>query len=136
MLVAIANSTATSNGVESPAQAVVRRLFSAFNRHDLDAIAHLYAGDAVLDSTDFCAKRLGPEAVRRTYSELFRLFPDITDRVVASVASEDRVAVQFVSHSQGFMPTQEIRLATFFTIRNGLILTDETYFDAQGRPCT
>jgi steroid delta-isomerase-like uncharacterized protein len=129
-------SPATPHSRGLPAQEVVRRLFSAFNRHDLEALVQLYAGDAVLDSTDFCRKRLGPEGVRRTYLELFRSFPDVSDQVVATVASGDRVAVQFISHSQGFAPTQEIRLATFFTIREGLILSDETYFDAQGRPCT
>jgi ketosteroid isomerase-like protein len=119
---------------ESP-PAVAMRLFAAFNRHDLEAMARLYDEQSELRSPDFCAPRRGPEGVRKTYSELFRAFPDITDEIVVTVASGHRVALQFVARSNGLKPRHELKLATFLTVRRGLILRDETYFDTQGQPC-
>ena len=127
---------ASAKGIRTPVQETIHRLFAAFNRHDLDAMARLYASDAILESPDFCSPRRGPEGVRKTYADLFRTFPDIIDQVTGSVVNGERVAVQFVAHSQGFDPTHEIRLATFFIVRNGLIVRDETYFDAHGQPCS
>jgi ketosteroid isomerase-like protein len=120
---------------ESPS-AVALRLFAAFNRHDLEAIARLYDEHSELWSPDFCAPRRGQEGVRKTYTELFGALPDITDEVVTMSASGHRVAVQFVSHSKGLGSRHELELATFLTVRRGLILRDETYLDTQGRPCT
>jgi hypothetical protein len=125
----------SAGGVCAP-EDIIQRLFTAFNRHDLNAMARLYAGDAVLESPDFCSARHGPEGVRKSYADLFRTFPDIIDQVTQSVASGNLMAVQFVAHSHGFKPTGELRLATFFTLRNGLIVRDETYFDAHGQPCS
>ena len=136
VLVILFGAPARAKGFRTPAQDIIQQLFLAFNRHDLDAMARLYARDAVLDSPDFCSARSGPEGVRKTYADLFRTFPDIIDQVAVSIGNGDRVAVQFVAHSQGFEPTGELRLATFFTIRNGLIVRDETYFDAHGQPCS
>jgi ketosteroid isomerase-like protein len=120
---------------ESPG-AVAMRLFAAFNRHDLEAMTRLYDEHSELRSPDFCAPRQGPEGVRKTYSELFRAFPDISDEIVTTVVSGHRVAVQFVAHSKGLGSRHELKLATFLTVRRGLILRDETYFDTQGQPCT
>jgi ketosteroid isomerase-like protein len=136
VLVILSGPPASAKGMGTPAHDIVQRLFSAFNRHDIDTMARLYASDAILESPDFCSARRGPEGVRKTYADLFRTFPDIVDQVTGSVASGERVAVQFVAHSQGFGASHELRLATFFTIRNGLIVHDETYFDAHGQPCS
>lgn len=45
---------------------VVEAMFAAFNAHDARAIAKLYAPDARLTSSDFCAPR-GQRDVVRTY---------------------------------------------------------------------
>jgi ketosteroid isomerase-like protein len=136
VLVIFSGLPASAKVIRNPAHDIVQRLFAAFNRHDLDTMARLYASDAILESPDFCSARRGPEGVRKTYADLFRMFPDIIDQVTGSVFSGERVAVQFVAHSQGFEPRHELRLATFFTIRNGLIVRDETYFDAHDQPCS
>jgi ketosteroid isomerase-like protein len=137
-LIALAISSgppASAKALRSPHD-TVQRLFSAFNRHDLDMMARLYASDAIIESPDFCSARHGPEGVRKTYAELFRAFPDIVDQVTGYLVSGERIAVQFVAHSQRFEPAQGLRLATFFTIRDGLIVRDETYFDTRGQPCS
>ena len=115
--------------------AVLEARFATFNRHDLDAIVALYAPDAVLISPGFCADRIGSEGARRTYGELFRAYPDITDEVTAYVVDDDHIAVQFIAHvgkpGAGFSAP----IANFLTLEHGLIKRDVAYFDPKGRPC-
>ena len=59
----------------------IRSLFAAFNRHDVEGLAALYAPDAYLMSSDFSAPRGGPTGVRKTYSELFSQLPQVHDEV-------------------------------------------------------
>jgi ketosteroid isomerase-like protein len=127
---------ATDNGRAS-AKAVVEQRFDAVRRHDVDAIVTLYAMNAVETSPAFCHDRLGSEGVRRTYTELFQTYPDISDDVTAILVDGDRVAVQFVARSRRPDGTFlfEVPLANFLTVRHGLITRDETYFDTKGRPC-
>ena len=77
MICAVVTSYAGQPTDES-ARTVVERRFAAVKRHDLDAIAALYAPEAVEISPGFCADRSGPEGARRTHSELFQAYPAIT----------------------------------------------------------
>jgi len=114
---------------------VVERLFDAFNRHDADALAALYASDTVLISPDRPAPLRGPAEVRGVYAELFAQFPDIHDRVVGVTAQDGRAAVEFVStgcaadHSQCI----ELPIATVLTFREERIVRDISYFAPPGR---
>lgn len=78
--------------------ATVEKMFAAFNRHDPAAMAALYAPDAKLTSSDFCAARTGRD-VTRTYAALFAEMPDVVDTVDTMVVSGDRVAVRFTATS-------------------------------------
>jgi len=120
------------------AKAVVEQRFAAVRQHDVDAIVMLYASNAVETSPGFCHERLGRDGVRRTYTELFKAYPNITDDVVATLVDGDHVAVQFVARSRkpdGSL-LFEVPLANFLTVQHGLITRDETYFDTKGRPCS
>jgi uncharacterized protein (TIGR02246 family) len=111
---------------------VVSAMFDAFNRHDAEAMAKLYAADARLTSSDFCHPR-GRADVVRTYRALFTEFPDIRDDVQAMVVEGDRVAVRFTAVSaKGGMA---LPLQTMLRVRGGMIVNDDTVFDAGGRPC-
>lgn len=129
------SACAAGQTTTASSRTVLETRFAAFNRHDLDAIVALYAPDAVLISPGFCADRSGAEGARRTYGELFKAFPDITDEVTASVVDDDHIAVQFVAHvgkpGAGFSAP----IANFLTLEQGLIKRDVTYFDTKGRPC-
>lgn len=116
-------------------RAVVEAVFAAFNRHDADAMAALYAPDAVLTSSDRCAPLEGRDAVRRIHSELFAAAPDIKDDLKEIIAEGDRVAVRFVSSSAVPGAAFEIEIADFFEVKNGLIVRDTTIFDNGGAPC-
>lgn len=129
----VAMAAATSSLPSSQAGATVRAMFGAFNAHDPAAMAKLYAPDASLTSSDFCAARRGTDVVR-TYADLFRDMPDIHDEVDSLIVEGSRVAVRFTASSRkaGFT----VRIMTFLTVRDGRIVEDDSVFDTGGRPCS
>lgn len=133
----VATSCAIRTTEEAPL-AVVQKRFAAVARHDLDAIAALYAENAVETSPAFCADRSGPEGARRTYGELFRNYPGITADEPVYLVTGNRVAVQFFARLRKPDGTIafEIPLANFLTVERGRITKDETYFDTKGQPCS
>lgn len=120
---------------ETPsAQAVVRAMFEAFNRHDAAAMAKLYADDARLTSSDFCAPR-GKADVVRTYDELFKAHPGVRDDIDTMIVSRDRVSVRFTARDAGGRQPLELKMMTMLRVRDGLIIEDDTMFDTAGAPC-
>lgn len=113
-------------------RAVVTALFEAFNRHDAEAIARLYAPDARLTSPDFCTAR-GRDDVARTYGTLFAAYPDIQDRIEVLVVDGNRVAVRFLATSRSGGLTMSIQAV--IRVRDGLIVEDNSVFDTGGEPC-
>jgi ketosteroid isomerase-like protein len=81
---------------------VSQRLFEAFNRHDADTLAALFAQ-----------------------------FPDIHDRIVSVTAQDERVAVEFVSTGcmADAAHCIELPIVSVLTIREGRIVRDVSYFD-------
>jgi steroid delta-isomerase-like uncharacterized protein len=114
----------------------------ALNRHDVPALAALYAEDAILDSPMFSQVR-GRAAIAQSFADLFHLFPDYTIRSTEALflGREQRVA-EFSTvrgtHSVEFhgLPAtgQEIEYQTarLFTIRNELIVHERRLYDFRG----
>ncbi len=111
----------------------VKTYFDHFNKHDWAAMAAMYA-----ESAEFKDPTLGPGIVPQTrqqtidkYAALNEIFPDLRDKVINIYPSgEKHVIVEFVS--SGTAPdasTFELPICTIFTIENGLITKDFTYFD-------
>jgi len=117
---------------QTSAQQLVDARFATFNRHDLDGIVKLYASDAVLTSPGYCSPRQGEEGVRRAYGDLFKAYPDISDEVTGYLVQGDRIAVQYVVHLGKYTAP----LASFLTLKDGLIVRDATYYDGQGQHCS
>lgn len=115
-----------------PPRAVVSAMFEAFNRHDAEAMARLYAPDARLTSPDYCSPR-GRKDVVRSYRALFEQFPDIRDEAETIVAEGELVAVRFtaVSRKGGL----SLPIQAMLRVRDGLIVSDDAVFDAGGKPC-
>lgn len=132
LLAASLAACAHAPSAQTSAQQLVDARFATFNHHDLDGIVKLYAPDAVLTSPGFCSPRQGQEGARRSYGDLFKAYPDISDEVVSYVAEGDHIAVQFVVHLGKYTAP----LATFLTVKDGLIVRDDTYYDAQGQHCS
>lgn len=133
-------SPAMSQPEPNEAVEVVTAMFEAFNRHDVEAMAALYADDAFVNSPDFEAPKRGPEAIREIYGAYFASSPDIRDEVTRIFGSGDHVAVEFVSRGTMTHPapgTPEVmrdkafalEIAAVLEVRDGKIVRDVTYFD-------
>ena len=116
---------------ETPRQ-VVEAMFAAFNRHDAAAMARLYAPDARLTASDFCAPRGGAD-VERTYRALFAALPDIADTVETILVEGDRVAVRFTATSAA--ANLRMPIHAMLRVRGGRIVEDDSVFDTGGKPC-
>ena len=112
---------------------VAKELFVHFNNHDWQKMADLYIENAEFKepASGMVVHQKSKEMIIKEYSELQNQFPDVQDSVVAVYPSGDKnVIVEFVS--KGTLPDQskfELPICTVFTIENGKITKDYTYFD-------
>ena len=112
---------------------LVKQYFTYFNHHQWEEMAGMY-----MENADFKDPSLGTRMVQQTraqiikkYTELNQVFPDINDRIVSIYPSgEKNIIVEFIS--TGTAPDHskfELPICTIFTIENGLITKDFSYFD-------
>jgi ketosteroid isomerase-like protein len=112
---------------------LVEQYFEHFNKHEWAKMAAMYA-----DTTDFKDPSLGQGIVKQTrqqtidkYTELNKVFADLHDQVIQVYPSGNKhIVVEFVS--TGTAPDNskfELPICTVFTIENGKITKDFTYFD-------
>ena len=112
---------------------LVKLYFEHFNNHEWTKMANRYT-----TTSEFKDPSLGSGIVKQTrqqiidkYSELNKIFPDIHDQVIQLYPSGDKnIIVEFIS--TGTAPDGskfELPICTIFTIENGMITKDFTYFD-------
>ena len=112
---------------------LIKQYFMHFNNHDWEKMANMYA-----DPAEFKDPSFGPGVVTQTrkqtiekYREMSEMFSNLHDEVVQTYPSgEKHLIVEFVS--SGTAPdgsTFELPICTIFTIEDGLITKDYTYFD-------
>lgn len=112
---------------------IVKQYFEHFNNHEWIKMANMYS-----DIAEFKDPTLGQGIVKQTkqqiiekYTELSKMFPDVKDKVIQIYPSgEKNIIVEFVS--TGTAPDNskfELPICTIFTIENGLITKDFSYFD-------
>lgn len=112
---------------------LIRQYFEYFNKHDWQKMAAMYT-----ETADFKDPSLGQGIVKQThqqtiekYSGLSATFTDVKDEVVNMYHSGDNhVIVEFIS--SGTAPDGSkftLPICTIFTIENGLITKDFTYYD-------
>lgn len=127
------NNLKTNSMGATDNEKVVQKYFEFFNSHDWTKMASLYS-----ETADFKDPSLGQGIVKQTrqqikdkYSELNQAFPDLHDRVIQIYPSGDKfIIVEFVS--TGTAPDGskfELPICTIFTIENGVITKDFTYYD-------
>jgi ketosteroid isomerase-like protein len=127
------NHQQTKKNTSSANEKLVKQYYKHFNNHDWEKMASMYS-----EVSEFKDPTLGPGIVTQTrkqiidkYSELNSMFPDLHDQVIKLYPSGDQhIIVEFVS--TGTAPdssTFELPICTIFTIENGLITKDFTYFD-------
>ncbi len=114
-------------------QDLVNQYFAYFNKHDWEKMAAMYSETAA-----FKDPSLGKGIVSQTreqtvekYRQLNAIFPDLKDQVEQIYeAGNENVVVEFVS--SGTAPDGskfELPICTIFTISDGKIIKDFTYYD-------
>ncbi|PZU85869.1 MAG: nuclear transport factor 2 family protein [Chryseobacterium sp.] len=112
---------------------LVKQYFELFNAHKWKELSELY-----IDNTEFKDPSFGTGIVKQSkqdfikkYSELNRIFPDLKDEIKQIyVSGEKNIIVEFLS--TGTAPENskfELPICTIFTIENGKITKDFTYYD-------
>ena len=112
---------------------IVQEYFEHFNNHDWQKMAEMY-----VETAEFKDPSLGTGIVKMTraeivakYSKLNEIFSDIHDSVIQIYPSGDKnIIVEFVS--SGTAPDHskfELPICVIFTIENGTITRDFSYFD-------
>jgi predicted SnoaL-like aldol condensation-catalyzing enzyme len=118
---------------ESPNEKLIKQYFEYFNKHNWNKLASMYA-----DTTDFKDPTLGLGIVKQSrkqtiekYTELSKIFPNLKDEIITMYPSGDNhIIVEFTSSGKAADNTLfELPICTIFTIENGLITKDFTYFD-------
>jgi ketosteroid isomerase-like protein len=121
------------NEISAQNERTVKQYFEHFNNHDWQKMADMY-----IDHAEFKDPSVGIEIVTMTkeeivakYSELSEMFPNLRNNVIQTYPSGDKnIIVEFVS--VGTAPddsTLELPICTIFTIENGKITKDFSYFD-------
>jgi predicted double-glycine peptidase len=127
------NQNNTNNKATSENEKLVKQYFEHFNNHDFVKMANMYAETAA-----FKDPSLGLEIVKQTkqqtiakYTELVKIFPDLHDQIIQTyTSSNNHIIVEFISSGTGPDKAKfTLPICTIFTIENGLITKDFTYFD-------
>lgn len=112
----------------------------AFARHDLSALAALYAEDAIVESP-LAGTVTGRDAVAEAHGAIFAALPDILHAFEPPLFGDDRVAMVAETTGthkgliMGLRPTgRSFRLRVVFLLdfRDGLIVRDRRIYDFTG----
>lgn len=112
--------------------------FEHFNNHEWDKMAELYS-----EEPSFKDPSLGQGIVKQTreqitekYAMLGKMFPDVTDKIEQIYPSGDNhIIVEFVSSGTSQSGSVfELPICTVFTIIDGKITADFTYYDNFEQP--
>lgn len=130
MLISCNNS---NDKIQAENEKLIENYFKLFNEHKWKELSELYVENAEFKDPSFgngIVKQSKAEFVKK-YTELNQVFPDLKDKVIQVYPSGDKnIIVEFVS--TGTAPDQskfELPISTIFTIENGKITKDFTYYD-------
>lgn len=112
---------------------IIKQYYEHFNNHEWSKMAEMYTY-----TSDFKDPSLGQGIVKQTrpqiiekYTALGEMFPDVKDEIIQIYPSGDKhMIVEFIS--TGTAPDGskfELPICTIFTIENGKITKDYTYYD-------
>ncbi|TDX83274.1 nuclear transport factor 2 family protein [Epilithonimonas xixisoli] len=123
----------SNENIQAENEKLIENYFKLFNEHKWKELSELYVENAEFKDPSFgngIVKQSKAEFVKK-YTELNQVFPDLKDKVIQVYPSGDKnIIVEFVS--TGTAPDQskfELPISTIFTIENGKITKDYTYYD-------
>jgi ketosteroid isomerase-like protein len=113
--------------------ALARKVYEHFNKHEWEKMAGLYTEPAEFKDPSFgqgIVKQTREQTARK-YSEMEGKSPDVRDDITAIYPSGDNhVIVEFVSSGTAPDGTKwQLPICTIFTMENGQITKDFTYYD-------
>lgn len=129
-------TTCTEKPIDATAlenQNLINRYFELFNQHKWAELSTIYSED-----TAFKDPSLGTNIVKLTreqfitkYTELNSVFPNLKDSVIQMyTAGKKHIIVEFVATGNAEDGTRlALPICTVFTIENGKIVKDFTYYD-------
>ncbi|KFC18249.1 nuclear transport factor 2 family protein [Chryseobacterium sp. FH1] len=130
MLISCSNS---NDKIQAENEKFIENYFKLFNEHKWKELSELYVENAEFKDPTFgngIVKQSKAEFIKK-YTELNQVLPDLKDKVIQIYPSGDKnMIVEFVS--TGTAPDQskfELPISTIFTIENGKITKDFTYYD-------
>jgi len=114
-------------------RSIVGKVFECFNKHDWQAMANLYALNALFRDPGFGIepKFQNHDQIIAKYTELEKMFPDIHDEVTGVYPSgNEYVIVEFVSTGAAKNGLKlKLPICTIFKVEHGQITKDLTYYD-------
>jgi predicted SnoaL-like aldol condensation-catalyzing enzyme len=123
----------SNDKIQAENEKLIENYFKLFNEHKWKELSEIYVENAEFKDPSFgngIVKQSKAEFVKK-YTELNQVFPDLKDKVIQVYPSgEKNIIVEFVS--TGTAPDQskfELPISTIFTIENGKITKDFTYYD-------
>ncbi|MEM6265412.1 MAG: nuclear transport factor 2 family protein [Bacteroidota bacterium] len=112
---------------------LITQFYQYFNSHDWENMANMYVENAEFKDPSFGTGivRQSRADIIQKYHELNQIFPDLHDEVINTYPSgENHVIVEFIS--TGTAPdssTFKLPICTIFTLEEGKITKDYTYYD-------
>jgi ketosteroid isomerase-like protein len=122
-----------SSNLPAENKKLIQEYFTHFNKHDWKSMASLYADTAELKDPVYGTKPIKQTQAQiiEKYMELGTMIPNVRDSIVAQYPSGNmHYIVEFIS--KGKTPdgnSFELPICTIFTIKNGKITGDYTYYD-------
>lgn len=127
------NKVSENENKISENEKLIKNYFELFNKHRWEDLSNLY-----IDNAEFKDPSLGTGIRKQTkkdfvkkYSELNQMFPDLKDKIIQIYPSgEKNIIVEFISTGTAVGTSKfELPICTIFTIENGKITKDYTYYD-------
>lgn len=111
---------------------IVNDYFAAFNAHDWSKMCSYYADSVDMKDPAYGTRMLKMSRleIEKKYQELQSTIPDVHDEIDQMYFCGNRVVVEFVS--TGTAPDgskMELPICTIFTLKDGKISGDYTYYD-------
>jgi len=112
---------------------IITEYFDHFNNHDWTKMANMYS-----EISEFKDPTLGPGIIKQTrqqiidkYSGLSQMFPDVKDKIIQIYhAGDNNIIVEIIASGTASDKSKfELPICTIFTIEDGLITKDYTYYD-------
>ena len=112
---------------------IVQRAFDAWNAGNMDALRELYHHDVIVRAVEDWPEPgpyVGRDAVMRQWTKQREAFDaDALEVVSDYIDVGDRVVVRVIWRGAGAGPEADIELTALFTVRSGMVLGTEFFWD-------